>query len=436
MALKDYKRWRVFPNGCCSTDIRFLQEERDAFAGKRAFLSDFVLPNYSGYNIRNIKSLVGKVYGEGSLGGGILPDNVVDDFGGVEKVFLVVMDGFGYNRLLAHVKEYDGPLADVVAKGVLKPFTSPFPATTSTSLMSIFTGLSPAEHDVLGYQMYSPQYGCVVNTLEMKPVYGYSAEVDISRDIARRVKPWMPAIQERGIRTLIATKASIMGSGLSRVVHADIDVMPYMLESEMLAKCRKVLEQPKPLFLVLYYSGVDTLEHRYGPYSDEVTSEIQSFEFLLKTFLSKLSETTKRETLMMLVSDHGVQETKRTHYVKDVPEVWSRLQLPPVCDSRCGFLFAKQGEKENLKNAFERNIDGFKLVASSELIETGAFGNPTAAKSLQPLVGDWAALSKGPTALSYPYYEDDRNREQHGGHGGMTAEEVLVPLLSMRLAKA
>lgn len=227
-----------------------------------------------------------------------------------------------------------------------------------------------------------------------------------------------------------------MGSGLSRVIHAEMDVTPYVLESEMLVKCRKTLEQQGPVFLVLYYSGIDTLEHKYGPYSDEVTTEIESFEFLLKNFLSKLSDATKRETLIMLTSDHGVQETQQTYYVKDIPEVWERLQLPPVCDSRCGFLFAKQGEKENLRNAFERNLDGFQLVASDDLVEVGAFGRKSEGKSLQPIIGDWAALSKGPAALSYPYYEDDRNREQHGGHGGMTAEEVLVPLLSMRLSKA
>ncbi|HLC00090.1 MAG TPA: hypothetical protein VJL33_02055 [Candidatus Bathyarchaeia archaeon] len=138
----------------------------------------------------------------------------------------------------------------------------------------------------------------------------------------------------------------------------------------------------------------------------------------------------------MLTSDHGVCETQRTHYVKDHPEVASRLQLPPVGDSRCGFLFAKRGEKENLKSAFERRLDGFKLVESSDLIDGGAFGRTIDSMSLKSVVGDFAALSKGPNALSYPYFEDDRNREQHGGHGGMTAEEVVVPLLSMRLSKA
>jgi hypothetical protein len=418
-----------------TVDIRLLEEEKNAIAGKRAFLNDFILPDYEAYNIRNVKSVVAKVYGVGSLGASTLPDDVVDDYRGVEKVFLVVMDGFGYNRLLAHVKQHEGTLAELASRGVLKPFTSPFPATTSTSLTSIFTGLTPADHGVLGYQMYSPQYGCVMNTLQMKPVYGYSNEVEIARDLSKRVKPWMPTLQEHGIRTLIATKGSIMGSGLSRVIHADMDVTPYMLESEMFVKCRKILEQPGPVFLVLYYSGIDTLEHKYGPYSDEVTGEIESFEFLLKTFMDKLSAATNRETLIMLTADHGVQETQRTHYVKDYPDVWSRLQLPPVCDSRCGFLFAKQGEKENLRSAFEKNVDGFRLVASRELIEAGAFGQKTHSPTLEPLVGDWAALSKGPSALSYPYYEDDRNHEQNGGHGGMTPEEVLVPLLSMGLSK-
>jgi hypothetical protein len=204
----------------------------------------------------------------------------------------------------------------------------------------------------------------------------------------------------------------------------------------MLVKCRKALEQPGPAFLVLYYSGVDTLEHKYGPYSEEVTSEVQSFEFLLQSFLDKLSDATKKETLIMLTSDHGVCETEKTLYVKDYPEIANRLQLPPVGDSRAAFLFAKPGETENLRNAFEKSQEGFKTVTSDALIDGGAFGQVSDSTALRSAIGDFAALSKGPTALSYPYFEDDRYREQRGGHGGMTAEEVIVPLLSMKLSKA
>ncbi len=415
-------------------DTRVLEEERDTLITNRRFLDDFVLPDYDTFNVRNTKSLVGKVFGVNSLVTSAVPDVILDGYEETEKIFLVVMDGFGYNRLLKHISDHDGTLADLATKGVLKPITSPFPATTSTSLTCIFTGMTPAEHGILGYQMFSHDYGCVVNSLEMKPVYGYSSEVEVARDLSRRVKPWMTELQTHGVKTLIVTKGSIIGSGLSRVIHAEQDVTPYMLESEMMVKCRKALEQPDPVFLVLYYSGIDSLEHRYGPYSEEVTDEIQSFEFLFNNFLGKLSDVTKKETLMMLTSDHGVSETKRTLYVKDYPEIAGRLQLPPVGDSRASFLFAKEGEAENLRNALESQ-KAFKTVPSEKLVNGGAFGRPAESRAVLSAVGNLTALSKGPTALSYPYFEDDRNREQGGGHGGMTAEEVIVPLLSMKLSK-
>jgi hypothetical protein len=203
----------------------------------------------------------------------------------------------------------------------------------------------------------------------------------------------------------------------------------------MFVKCKRVLEEMGPVFLVLYYSGIDTLEHRFGPYSEEVTAEIESFEFLLKNFFGKLSDTTKREAMIMLTADHGVCETRRTRYVKDFPEVAGNLRLPPVGDSRTAFLFGMEEQGEVLRRAFRRSFDGFRLVECDELMEAGAFGRSADSEALRSVIGDFGGLSKGPEALAYPYYEDERNREQRGGHGGMTPEEVIVPLLSIRLSK-
>ncbi|HLN46232.1 MAG TPA: alkaline phosphatase family protein [Candidatus Sulfotelmatobacter sp.] len=415
-------------------DIQALENQRNILIDKQAFLDNFVLPDYETLNVRNISSLVGKVFGINSLGSSI-PNEMIDDYHGIEKVMLIVMDGFGYNRLLAHIKQDDGEFSNLVSKGVLKPLTSTFPATTSTSLTSIFTGLTPAEHSIIGYLMFSQTYGCVFITLDMHPVYGHSSDMEIAKDFSRRVKPWMPTLQMQGVNTSILTRGAIVGSGLSRITYADQPITPYVLESEMFVKARRILEQPGRVFSVLYFSGVDTLEHRYGPYSEEVTSMIQMFECLLRGFFTKLSDTTKKETLLMLTADHGVCETQKTMYLKDLPEITSRLQLPPVGDSRTAFLFAKQYEKENLRNVLEKNLGDFKLTTSEDLINAGAFGRSKDLVALQNLIGDFAVLSKCPIALSYPYYEDDRNHEQHGGHGGMTSEEIIVPLLSVRLSK-
>jgi hypothetical protein len=102
----------------------------------------------------------------------------------------------------------------------------------------------------------------------------------------------------------------------------------------MFTQSARILEQPGPTLLIMYYSGVDTLSHKYGPYSDEVTFELTSIEHNLRNFVSNLSEKTKKETMLLITADHGVADTRKTYFLKDVPEVMAHLMLPPVGDGR------------------------------------------------------------------------------------------------------
>ena len=268
----------------------------------------------------------------------------------------------------------------------------------------------------------------------MKPVYGYSGQVDLAKDYSNIIKPWLPILEKKGVNTLLATKASIAGSGLSQVIHKGLKLMPYLLGSDLFARSAIALEQQGPALLIMYYSGVDTLEHRYGPYSDEVIFELSSIEHNLRNFVNHLSDKTKKETLMMLTADHGVAETRKTYFLKDVPEVNERLLLPPVGDGRATFLFSKPNQQYALGEAFKKYIAGFKLFSSQELIEKGAFGQTTNPDVLKEKVGDFTALGTKDNALSYPFFEDDRFHPMLGTHGGMTKEEMIVPFLSIKLS--
>ncbi len=99
-------------------DTKVFEENRDKLVGRGAFMDDFVLPDYDQFNVRNIKSIVGKIFGVNSLDTTTMPADVVDEHNGVEKVFLVVMDGFGFNRLLSYVRNHDGALSELISKGV------------------------------------------------------------------------------------------------------------------------------------------------------------------------------------------------------------------------------------------------------------------------------------------------------------------------------
>jgi predicted AlkP superfamily pyrophosphatase or phosphodiesterase len=415
---------------------RFLREEMEDFARQRSFYNHFVLPDYERRNVKNLSSLIGKIFDVNSLPSSKFPKDYSDEYAEVEKVLLLILDGLGYNRLLTHLENFEGGLfSELNEKGVLKPLTSPFPTTTSTSLASIFTGLSPSEHKIIGYHMFSKEYGLIFNTLDMRPVYGYSSRLEIAKEFSKNVEPWMNALTEQDVKTSIVTKGSIIGGGLSNILYKNQEIIPYSLQTDMLEQCRKTLEKQNRSLITVYYSGIDTLEHKYGPYTEETTFEIQSLECNLKQLLNKLSKATKKRTLFILTADHGVSPTQKYYFLRDFPEILENLRLPSVGDSRATFLFSKQSQENDLSSAFNRKIEGFKLLPSRELIENEAYGRNPDLKSLEGIVGDFTALGSSQSALQYPYFDKDRTRTQPGSHGGMTPEEIIVPLLSARLSK-
>lgn len=143
----------------------------------------------------------------------------------------------------------------------------------------------------------------------------------------------------------------------------------------------------------------------------------------------------KEKTAVIVTADHGVFATSKYYFIRDIPEVTRNLLLPPVGDNRATFFFSKLGRNSDLSNAIQRNIEGFKIIPSREMIVEGAFGQNAHSQSLEEVVGDFTLLSKSRNGLQYPYFEEDRVRMPLSSHGGMTAEEVLVPLMSFRASR-
>jgi predicted AlkP superfamily pyrophosphatase or phosphodiesterase len=410
------------------------EEKLNRLSSEMSFGDCFILPNYNVLNVKNISSAIGTIYGINSLSSSNFPIDYLGDITCVEKVILLILDGFGYKRFLFHLNNIATTFREMVEKGVLEPFTTVFPSTTSTVLTSIFSGLSPAQHQIIGYQMFSREFGLVYYTLDMEPVYGYSDYVNLIKDYSD-VIPWIPELKKYGVKASIATKSSIARSGLSKIIHKNTNLMPYWSSADMFMKSKKFLEQKDPTFLALYYDDIDTLAHKYGPYSEEVTFELTSMEYNLKKFFKSLSEKTKKKTLMILTADHGIAETHKTYYLKDNDDIMERLILPPVGDSRATFLYSKPDKQDTFPYVFKENYEDIELFPSNELIDKGIFGQTTKPEVLREKVGDFTALSTSQNILQYPYFENDRKREQLGSHGGMTIEEMIIPFLSLRLSK-
>jgi Uncharacterized proteins of the AP superfamily len=321
---------------------------------------------------------------------------------------LVILDGLGYNRLLHHISSHNSTFSEIAEKGTLKPLTTVFPSTTSTALTSLFSGLSPAQHQVIGYHMFSKKYGLIYNTLDMKPVYGYSNRVELAKDYTHQIRLLAPLLEGRGITVSIVTKSHIVGSGLSQITHRDQTPIAYLSGSDMWTHSARALQKPGPMLSIVYYSGVDTLAHKYGPYSEEVTFELTTLEHNVEDFIGGLTQTVKDETLLIFAADHGVADIEKAVYLKDCPELMQHLQLPPVGDGRAAYLFCKPGQEEAFRSAFEAQVNGFRLFLTDELIDRGIFGQPLNRSELKEKLGTFAVLSCSGGLLDYPFFEEDR----------------------------
>ena len=412
-----------------------LKEDASKLVTRHSFLENFVLPDYEQFNIANIGSVVGKIFSVKALEKVNLSGDVVDDFSGVEKVVLFVFDGLGYNRLVSHIEKFKGGFYDLAEKGVLRAFSSSFPSTTSTALTSIFTGLPPSTHGVVGFNMYIPDYGLIFNTLEMAPVVGYSSGIDLVDFFIESSFLWPPLLLDVGVNVKTFTRRNLVGSGLSRLIHRRQDLVGHALASDMMVQVKRALEQPGPLLLIIYYGGIDTMEHSYGPYSEEVSAELQIFENLLKSQLvEKLSVVTKQKTMLVMTADHGVVETGQTHFLNE-PPISNLFLVPPSGDMRSTYFFPKYGQQEPLREALENRLQGFRVMRSADLIEKGAFGPVKNLDRLQTTVGTFAALSQSKNIILHQYHPRETPQNIYGAHGGMSPEEMIVPLLSSRLSK-
>lgn len=415
-------------------NTQVFREHRDELIRKQAFSGDFVFPDYDGFNLKNVIPQTAAVFGVSSQGCSTLPGGCLAQTQGIKRIVLGIFDGFGYNRLLNHLDSHNGTFAEFAEKGTLKPITTVFPSTTSTALTSFFSGLSPAQHQIIGYHMYSKKYCVVHNTLDMKPVYGYNSKIELAQEYACNVKPLLPLLEQNGIKTSVITQAHTIRSGLSHITHKDVEPIPYLLSSDMWTHTIRAVTNHSPSLSIVYYSGIDNLAHKYGPNSKEITFEYTSIEHGLTDFIKELSPEVKKETMLVLTGDHGIAEVNPSTYLKDYLEIMQHLLIPPVGDGRATYFFCKADQKEAFVKAFEDNIQGFKLFPTDELIDRGLFGTPINRAELKERVGDFTAISAGACYLEYPYYEDDRQNRQLGAHAGMTADEMLVPLLSVRLS--
>jgi Type I phosphodiesterase / nucleotide pyrophosphatase len=402
-----------------------------------SWLPGLVTPDYAASCISNLPGAIAGLFGAPALGEGRLPIPLSD--GAPRRVLLIVLDAFGLDLFLRSVPVVP-PLARLVERGSVIPLTSVFPSTTNVALTSLYTGMTPVEHGMVGLLIYLRQLGVIANLLRFHAAGEGTPETLTARGLDPHALCPVTTLFERlaavEVPGMAVTRHSIHGTSLARIHHAGATVATYLTSSDLCVVLRRLLEEEGgPRFVFAYWDLIDTLSHRYGPAADEVTAEVASFfASLEREVLEPLPAAARRETLLLIAADHGhvpmSGETGGT--LEEYPEVRECLMMPPTGGARYPYFTALPGRAAELREHLRALAGPFTLLDADHALERGLFGPGSVDVEVRSRIGDVIGLATGEAALWRPETPLEIRRVR-GLHGGLSEAEMLVPLLAVGL---
>lgn len=358
---------------------------------------DFVLPDHGG---RCVSSIVPALLSGWPTE--LVPAEVVD----APAVVMLVIDGLGWHQLQRHAA--DVPL---LAGADGECITTVAPSTTASALTSITTGASPGEHGVVGYRIRTA--AGVLNCLRWTAV-GADARVSVPPHELQPIEPFL------GQGPPVVTRAEFENSGFTDAHLRDGRWhgwhTPFTLVSQIVERV-----QAGDRFIYGYYDGLDKVGHVHGvETAGHYLDELQFVE----TLVSRLVDALPAGVELLVTADHGMIDVgDRLRPV--CPEAMA-LTASTSGEARFMWLHARQGAGADLLEAAAAHEGDGWVVGIEQVLDEAWFG-PVVNHEARMCLGDVALVAREPVAFVEPGAPD--GAWLVGRHGGLTAEEMHVPLL-------
>lgn len=328
---------------------------------------------------------------------------------GAEQVVLFVLDGVGWEQLVA--RRHLTPTLAAMEGG---PATTVVPSTTSSALTSLTTGAPPARHGVVGYRIKAPN-GEVLNVLRWSTPTGDARE-RVAPDLIQPLEPFL------GSKPAVVTRAEFAETGFTRAHLSGSELWGWRYPSTLVEHVRALVADGRPL-VYAYYPGVDTVAHEYG-FGPHYDAELAAADRIVGDVLAALPP----GVALMVVADHG-QVDVGEHMIAIDPEVLGVTAMLSG-EGRFRWLHARPGLAPRLAElARERHGELAWVRTRAEIIEAGWLGGEPA-PAVAARLGDVALVACADVAFVDP--ADTGTYALRCRHGSLTRAEMLVPLLAAR----
>jgi type I phosphodiesterase/nucleotide pyrophosphatase len=316
-----------------------------------------------------------------------------------------------------------------LARHRLGALSSVFPSTTASAITSLMTGVAPIQHGLLGWFIRDRRFGGILAPLPLTLRAG--GEVSGSLRL-RRLFPYRTLFQRLSCRTTVVSPAEIVDSPFNRRHSRGAARLAYhRLEGLVTAVREAVMAHgPEGGYVYAYYPRFDALAHHHGVGSDRMAEEFARID----AAITLLAATLARIGVDLLVTaDHGFIDVPpgQTQEIEVWPEIKPMLATPLWGERRAAWCAAKQGAEKDFEAALgERLGDGGVVLPTAGLASSGLLGTGRPSPRLAERMGTHLVVMAPGRALR-DRVPGETEHPMIGLHGGLSADEMRVPLVHM-----
>jgi len=361
-----------------------------------------------------------------------------------DNVVLCFVDGFGWR----HFEKFGAHpfLARFPQSGSAQKLTSQFPSTTSCHTTCIHTGLNVGQSGVFEWNYYEP----LLDAMMVPLLFSFSGTPERDQLKATGIDPRQlyptqtlyKKLAAQGVNSTIFQHREYTPSTYSDIVFEGATARGYKSLPETVLNLSLALNQSSGKnYFFLYYDRIDSVSHDYGPGSVQVEAEVDMFLHVMEKQLIGQARPTGK-TLFLMTADHGQSE------VDPATTIYLNLRIPgfekyiktnrkgdllvPGGSCRDLFLYIKDELLDEAQRLLARELEGkADVVKTEELIAQGYFG-PEISDTFRGHVGNLVVLAYRHESIWW--YEKGRFEQRYyGHHGGLTPQEMEIPLLGLEL---
>jgi predicted AlkP superfamily pyrophosphatase or phosphodiesterase len=414
---------------------------------KKLLGSKIIFPRYQDYCLSNLHQTIINLLTNRYSPPGLPADTMPK--GKFSHIFLILIDALGYLSFKKNRHYFPLP-----QKTLISPLTTIFPSTTTAVLSTLSTGLLPQEHGLFEWRLYIPQIGDIIKTLPFCLTNSHQQDQLVSlgfnpEQVFFKKPTIYQKLAQKGIPSFAFSHQSYYKSAFAKTTLNGARLIPFTGLAELLTTLRqttiKITNKYPKTFTYVYLDYLDSTGHRHGPESDHFKTELAQIALMIKQFfLQPLKENPqlKSKSLVIITADHGQVQInpKETIYLNRFRKLTNNLKLKPNQEPitatggpRDVFLHLKKDQQDEVIAYLKKKLfSQADVYSSTEALKKGWFGNRQSSQKFLERLGEVLILPQDNLTV-WLDNDEEKKIDKLGHHGGLTAEEMLVPLITIPL---